>query len=145
MRRRRGGGSLGTGKEESIKTRRGKEEKEEREKKKRSVVAAIKNLFDDRRCRDRGEKSGGGVEKRGRGRRIGGDTRAERGRGGRGRERIGGEIIMLRRGVCVCVTIYTIRNDVYDSPMCREFTCRRGRVVARVQQRVAQPRYGVHA
>lgn len=108
------------------------------------MVAAIKNLFDDRRCRDRGEKSGGGVEKRGRGRRIGGDTRAERGRGGRGRERIGGEIIMLRRGVCVCVTIH-VRNDVYDSPMCREFTCRRGRVVARVQQRVAQPRYGVHA
>lgn len=32
MRRRRGGGSLGTGKEESIKTRRGKEEKEERER-----------------------------------------------------------------------------------------------------------------
>lgn len=94
-----------------------------------------------------GKKAGEGLKKRGRGRRIGGDTRAERGRGERGRERIGGEIIMLRRGVCVCVcvTIYTIRNDVYDSPMCREFTCRRGRVVARVQQRVAQPRYGVHA
>lgn len=80
-----------TGKEESIKTRRGKRRREKGREKDGWLVGCGDKKFIRRSAavvvsRSWG-KNGGGVEKRGKGRRIGGDTRerAERGRGGRGR------------------------------------------------------------
>lgn len=80
-----------TGKEESIKTRRGKGRREKGREKDGWLVGCGDKKFIRRSAavvvsRSWG-KNGGGVEKRGKGRRIGGDTRerAERGRGGRGR------------------------------------------------------------
>lgn len=75
MRRRRGGGSLGTGnwkgridknKERKRKKRKRKGKRGKRKKMGGWSGAAIKNLFDDRRrwwCRDRGEKTGEGLKK----------------------------------------------------------------------------------
>lgn len=92
-----------TGKEESIKTRRGKGRREKGREKDGWLVGCGDKKFIRRSAavvvsRSWG-KNGGGVEKRGKGRRIGSDTcRAWTRR--EGSERIGGEIIMLRRGVC---------------------------------------------